>query len=55
MFLFVGFAEHMHLVIEDGSKIVVKYSSDRAQINQYFCIKQQQSCFCHAWELEGRI
>ena len=43
-----------HLVNED-SKIVVKYSSETAQINQSFCIKQKQSCFCHAWEPESGI
>ena len=44
-----------HIVNED-SKILVNYSSERAQINQSFCIKQQQSCFCHAWwEPEGGI
>ena len=43
-----------HIVNED-SKIVVKYSSERAQINQSFCIKQQQSCFCHEWEPEGDV
>ena len=43
-----------HIVNED-SKIVVEYSSERAQINQSFCIKQQQSFFCHAWEPEGGI
>ena len=35
----------------EDSKFVVKYSSERAQsINQSFCIKQRQSCFCHASE-----
>ena len=43
-----------HLVNED-SKIVVKYSSETAQINQSFCIKQKKSCFCHSWEPESGI
>ena len=28
-------------------------TSERAQINQTFCIKQKQNCFCHALEPEG--
>ena len=42
-------------MVNKDSKIVVKYSSERAQINQSFCIKQQQSYFCHSWEPEGGI
>ena len=39
LFVFiVGFAEH---TVNEDSKIVVKYSSERAQNNQSFCIKQQ--------------